>query len=162
MRTPHTGPRDIHHIPGTQYFTEAELVSQTGYSRDDWWPGVIAKEAIDNALDECEQAGVAPEITIRASAHEIPIQDNGRSVQARMRLNSRSLKCRPEVERNGYWHTEYQRNDKPFRSSWLPGRPFEPLLRGTSLRASRTPETNLSKIGCYQRAACLDLKDNLL
>ena len=40
-----------------EYFSEAELTTQTGYSKEHWWPGVIAKELIDNSLDACEQAG---------------------------------------------------------------------------------------------------------
>jgi DNA topoisomerase VI subunit B len=60
-----------------EYFTESELITQTGYARDDWWPYVIVKEALDNALDGCERAGVAPEITVRATASELVITDNG-------------------------------------------------------------------------------------
>jgi hypothetical protein len=47
-----------------EYFTEAELVTQTGYRKDDWWPGVFVKEIVDNGLDACEQAGVAQEIRV--------------------------------------------------------------------------------------------------
>ena len=32
-----------------EYFSEAELTTQTGYGKEDWWPGVIAKELVDNA-----------------------------------------------------------------------------------------------------------------
>jgi len=42
-----------------EYFSEAELVAQTGYDKKEWWPRVLVKEMVDNALDACEQAGVA-------------------------------------------------------------------------------------------------------
>jgi DNA topoisomerase VI subunit B len=63
-----------------EYFTESELATQTGYSRSAWWPAVIVKEALDNAIDACEQAGVAPEITVKISDREISITDNGRGI----------------------------------------------------------------------------------
>jgi hypothetical protein len=37
-----------------EYFSEAELTTQTGYGREAWWPRVIVKETIDNALDTSE------------------------------------------------------------------------------------------------------------
>ena len=39
-----------------------ELQAQTGHDVAEW-PLVIVKELVDNALDACEEAGVAPEIT---------------------------------------------------------------------------------------------------
>jgi DNA topoisomerase VI subunit B len=51
-----------------EYFSESELVMQTGYDRENWWPGVLVKEIVDNGLDVCEQAGVAPRIGVRFSA----------------------------------------------------------------------------------------------
>ena len=40
-----------------------ELTAQTGHEVGEW-PLVIVKELLDNALDACEEAGVAPVITI--------------------------------------------------------------------------------------------------
>jgi DNA topoisomerase VI subunit B len=65
-----------------EYFTEKELETQTGYSRHRWWPEVIVKEALDNSIDACEQAGVAPQITVRVNDREISISDNGRGIPA--------------------------------------------------------------------------------
>jgi DNA topoisomerase VI subunit B len=45
-----------------EYFSESELVTQTGYGPEHWWPGVLIKELVDNSLDACEQAGVVPQI----------------------------------------------------------------------------------------------------
>jgi DNA topoisomerase VI subunit B len=63
-----------------EYFTEKELVTQTGYGRHLWWPRVILKETLDNAIDAAEQAGIAPEITVNVSDREILITDNGRGI----------------------------------------------------------------------------------
>jgi hypothetical protein len=34
-----------------EYFSADELEKQTGYGRKMWWPRVIVKETVDNALD---------------------------------------------------------------------------------------------------------------
>lgn len=43
-------------------------------------PGVIGKEAIDNALDECEQASVAPKIPSTPAQSRSQFHDNGRGI----------------------------------------------------------------------------------
>ena len=55
-----------------------ELTAQTGHEPGEW-PLVLAKELIDNALDVCEEAAIAPEINIEVSTErsEIVIADNG-------------------------------------------------------------------------------------
>jgi DNA topoisomerase VI subunit B len=60
-----------------------ELNAQTGHSPAEW-PLVILKELVDNALDECEEAEVAPEITVEVSTSrgEIIVRDNGRGLPA--------------------------------------------------------------------------------
>ena len=59
-----------------EFCTERELENQTGHSH--WyWLLVIAKELIDNALDGCEEAEVAPVISITVEKDEIVVQDNG-------------------------------------------------------------------------------------
>jgi DNA topoisomerase VI subunit B len=53
----------VRNIPiALEYFSESELVTQTGYPREQWWPGVVLKELVDNTLDACEQSGIAPQI----------------------------------------------------------------------------------------------------
>jgi DNA topoisomerase VI subunit B len=61
-----------------EFCSEKELTNQTGHPKEDW-PLVALKELVDNALDACEEAGAAPEITIRVSTEtgEIIIVDNG-------------------------------------------------------------------------------------
>jgi DNA topoisomerase VI subunit B len=58
------------------FFSEKELVTQTGHEIGDW-PLVIAKELVDNALDACEEADIAPVIDVAADACGISITDNG-------------------------------------------------------------------------------------
>ena len=69
-----------------EFVSESELVKQIGHPVADW-PLVILKEGIDNALDEAEEAGVAPDIEITVSAIEglpgsISIFDRGRGIPA--------------------------------------------------------------------------------
>ena len=65
-----------------EYFSESELTTQTGYPKEDWWPGVVVKELIDNSLDACEQAGVAPEIGIELGGDSLTVWDNGPGIPA--------------------------------------------------------------------------------
>jgi DNA topoisomerase VI subunit B len=58
------------------FFSEKELVTQTGHEKDDWFL-VIPKELLDNALDAAENADTALVIDVTADANGIAIQDNG-------------------------------------------------------------------------------------
>jgi hypothetical protein len=61
-----------------EFCSRRELVNQTGH--DCWqWPLVIIKELIDNALDACEEAEIAPVLEIRVDTERgvITIADNG-------------------------------------------------------------------------------------
>ena len=58
------------------FFSEKELVNQTGHSVGEW-PMVFLKESIDNALDACEISGIAPVIEVKADATGIEVRDNG-------------------------------------------------------------------------------------
>jgi DNA topoisomerase VI subunit B len=62
-----------------EFCTRRELQNQTGHSVYDW-PLVVFKELMDNALDECEEAEVAPVISVNVSRGLITIQDNGRGI----------------------------------------------------------------------------------
>src|SRR4051794_25459955 len=61
-----------------EFCSERELIAQTGHPVEDW-PLVIPKELIDNAIDACEEADIAPDITIMVSTAtgEIAVSDNG-------------------------------------------------------------------------------------
>ena len=58
------------------FFSEKELVTQTGHEIEDW-PLVFIKETIDNALDACEEADIPPEISVKADVTGITVKDNG-------------------------------------------------------------------------------------
>src|SRR5262245_55620460 len=62
-----------------EFFTERELQMQIGFPR--WhWAMALTKELVDNALDECETAGVRAEITIAHDRRRLTVQDNGRGL----------------------------------------------------------------------------------
>jgi DNA topoisomerase VI subunit B len=59
-----------------EFCSRKELVAQTGHEPDAW-PLVVLKELVDNALDACEEAGIAPEIAVRVEPGAITVVDNG-------------------------------------------------------------------------------------
>src|SRR5687767_11465247 len=59
-----------------EFCSRKELVAQTGHEPDAW-PLVLLKELVDNALDACEEAGVAPEIEVQVEPQAITVIDNG-------------------------------------------------------------------------------------
>jgi DNA topoisomerase VI subunit B len=59
-----------------EFCSEKELTNQTGHDAEDW-PIVLLKEAVDNSIDACEEAGIAPEIQIEVNGDKIIILDNG-------------------------------------------------------------------------------------
>jgi DNA topoisomerase VI subunit B len=64
-----------------EFCSERELQNQTGHAVEDW-PLVVLKEGVDNALDACEEAEVAPVITVIVEAGKIIIQDNAGGIDA--------------------------------------------------------------------------------
>ena len=59
-----------------EFFTEKELQMQIGYGKA-WWPVAILKELVDNALDACEMAAIAPEIGVEVKGDSFSVRDNG-------------------------------------------------------------------------------------
>ena len=64
------------------FFSEKELVAQTGHQVAERRPLVVLKELIDNALDACEEAGIAPAITVAVDEDGIEVADNGPGLPA--------------------------------------------------------------------------------
>jgi signal transduction histidine kinase len=56
-------------------------MNQTGHAIEDW-PLVVLKELLDNGIDACEEAGIAPAIEIAVSRDGIVISDNGPGISA--------------------------------------------------------------------------------
>jgi hypothetical protein len=63
------------------FLSAKELVAQTGHAVVDW-PLVALKELVDNALDECEEEGIAPVIAVLVDERGITVSDNGRGIPA--------------------------------------------------------------------------------
>lgn len=59
-----------------EYCSIKELTAQTGHGPEDW-PVVIIKELMDNALDACEEHGVAPKITIGIEENSLTVANEG-------------------------------------------------------------------------------------
>jgi DNA topoisomerase VI subunit B len=64
-----------------EFCSQRELQNQTGHGIYDW-PLVVAKELLDNALDACEEAEVAPDITVMVKPDRIIVQDNANGIDA--------------------------------------------------------------------------------
>jgi hypothetical protein len=58
------------------FFSCRELITQTSHPVSEWHL-VFLKEALDNALDACEENGIAPVIEVTADKYGIGVQDNG-------------------------------------------------------------------------------------
>src|SRR3712207_270918 len=63
------------------FASKKELTAQTGHEPGSW-PLVILKELTDNGIDACEEAGIAPEITITVNESGITVRDNGPGIPA--------------------------------------------------------------------------------
>jgi DNA topoisomerase VI subunit B len=61
-----------------EFFSEAELAKELSTPRHQWGKAIL-KELVDNALDACETAGIAPHITVTEDdrARTLTVQDNG-------------------------------------------------------------------------------------
>lgn len=59
----------------SEYFSEAELTKQIGYTPDRWMLAIV-KELLDNALDHCEEIKREPKVQIRFNGDTLSIQDN--------------------------------------------------------------------------------------
>jgi Histidine kinase-, DNA gyrase B-, and HSP90-like ATPase len=86
-----------------EFCTRRELVNQTGHSIQEW-PLVAVKELVDNSLDACEEAEVAPSITVTVEPGVIVVEDNGDGIDAEtvasvldytVRVSSREAYCAP-------------------------------------------------------------------
>ena len=65
-----------------EFCTRRELVNQTGHDVYQW-PLVVLKELVDNALDACEEAEIAPVISISLKDNSIIVADNGPGIPAK-------------------------------------------------------------------------------
>jgi DNA topoisomerase VI subunit B len=108
------GQRKLARVPFTvsrlmEFCTRRELVNQTGHDVTEW-PLVVVKEAVDNALDHCEEAEIAPVISIAVQGDKIVVEDNGKGIPAKtiagvldysIRVSSREAYCSPTRGQQG-------------------------------------------------------------
>lgn len=64
-----------------EFFSEKELQMQVGHGKE-WWPVSLLKELIDNALDACETANIAPMVEVTIDDDGFSVQDNGPGLPA--------------------------------------------------------------------------------
>jgi Histidine kinase-, DNA gyrase B-, and HSP90-like ATPase len=98
-----------------EFCTEKELVAQTGHEAHQW-PRVVVKELIDNGIDACEEAEVAPAIKVTITTGKagkptrIVIADNGPGIRTEtitgiidydIRVSSREAYISPTRGRQG-------------------------------------------------------------
>jgi len=63
------------------FCSRKELIAQTGH-QPEAWPLVVLKELVDNALDACEEAAVAPVVNVQVDDDGIIVSDNGPGIPA--------------------------------------------------------------------------------
>jgi len=63
-----------------EFCSQKELTLQTGHPVEQW-PLVILKELVDNALDDCEEAGIAPVVKVTVRSGTITVADNGSGIK---------------------------------------------------------------------------------
>src|SRR3954462_15524566 len=63
------------------FASERELTAQIGH-RPEQWGQVAVKELVDNGLDACEEAGVAPRVEVAVDGGGIRVADNGPGIAA--------------------------------------------------------------------------------
>ena len=96
-----------------EFASEKELVAQTGHEAYDWLR-VLIKELVDNSIDACEEAEVAPVIKVTVTAGKkstrIEVVDNGPGIPAstiagiidyNVRISSREAYISPTRGRQG-------------------------------------------------------------
>jgi DNA topoisomerase VI subunit B len=92
-----------------EFFTEHELQRHIGFGKA-LWALALLKELIDNALDACEAAGVAPELDVLVEADALTVHDNGpglpratleRSLDYLVRVSNKSYYVSPTRGRLG-------------------------------------------------------------
>jgi hypothetical protein len=98
-----------------EFCTQKELVAQTGHESYDW-PRVIVKELVDNSIDACEEAEVAPAIKVTITTGKsgkptrIVIEDSGPGIPTEtitgiidynIRISSREAYISPTRGRQG-------------------------------------------------------------
>jgi hypothetical protein len=59
-----------------EFLSRKELTAQIGYPVREW-PLVLVKELLDNSIDACEEAGLAPDVQVAVDPDGVVVTDNG-------------------------------------------------------------------------------------
>jgi DNA topoisomerase VI subunit B len=108
------GQKKLTRVPFTvsrlmEFCSRKELVNQTGHDVREW-SLVVVKELLDNSMDHCEEAGIAPVILIEVQGDKIIVEDNGHGIPAKVidgvlnysiRVSSREAYCSPTRGQQG-------------------------------------------------------------
>ena len=138
-----------------EFCTRRELVNQTGHEVGEW-PEVVFKELVDNALDACEEAEIAPVISVAVKGGSIVVKDNGPGIPAKtidgvldysIRVSSREAYVSPTRGAQGNALKTILRDGLRARTSTVAKKlPARPSSRRTDWRiTSRSPSITSNK-----------------
>src|SRR5687768_18561084 len=82
-----------------EFFDQKELQMQIGHNRD-LWPLALVKELIDNGLDACEGAGIAPVLCVNVDFNAVAVSDNGPGLPASVLRRSLDYSIRVSDKRH--------------------------------------------------------------
>ena len=110
-----------------EFFSEKDLTAQIGFPRPNW-PVALLKELIDNALDACESANIAPVINLDLQYDALTVEDNGPGLP--LSALDRSLDYLVRVsDKNGYVSPSRGQQGNALKTLWAA--PF--VATGTGL-----------------------------
>lgn len=99
-----------------EFFSEKELTAQMGFSRHDW-PIALLKELLDNALDACESAGIAPVIAVDLEDDALTVTDNGPGLPLDVLRQSLDYTIRVS-DKNGYVSPSRGQQGNALKTLW--------------------------------------------
>jgi hypothetical protein len=144
-----------------EFCTEKELVAQTGHESYEW-PQVIVKELVDNGIDACEEAEIAPviKVSIKTGKSKKPariiIEDNGPGIPSEtiagvidynVRVSSREAYVSPTRGRQGnalktILPMAYVLGGKVKGETWIDARGIKHRIRFTVNQIKQEPIVN--------------------
>lgn len=102
-----------------EFFNPVELTKQIGFSQSDW-PVALLKELIDNSLDACESANIAPVITVDLHEHKLIVADNGPGLPLEILQQSLDYTSRTS-NKLGYDGPSRGKQGNAFKTTWAAG-----------------------------------------
>ena len=140
-----------------EFFSERELTAQIGHSRS-CWPVALLKELLDNSLDACESADIAPVIHVALQDDVLIVTDNGPGLPLATLEKSLDYTVRVS-DKTGYVSPSRGQQGNALKTLWAA--PF--VATGTGLIEVETAayrcviEVTLDRIAQVPR---LELRDN--